>query len=58
MVDLITIKGEEFVVISKKAYNELVERDDWLTRLEAAGVDNWSGMDYVISMQGDENDCE
>lgn len=59
VMEFITIKGEEFVVISKKAYDKLVERDDWLMCLEAAGVDNWSGMDYAISIRReDEYGCE
>lgn len=28
---------------------ELRERDAWLSALEAAGVDNWSGMEHAIS---------
>ncbi len=27
--------------------NELIERDEWLTCLEEAGVDNWSGIDLA-----------
>jgi hypothetical protein len=30
---------------------ELRERDAWLSALEAAGVDNWSGMEYAISLR-------
>lgn len=30
---------------------ELEERDRWLSALEAAGVDNWSGYDHAISIQ-------
>lgn len=31
------------VSITKAEYDRLVERDDFLTALEAAGVDNWEG---------------
>ena len=30
---------------------KLRERDEWLSALEAAGVDNWSGYDHAISLQ-------
>jgi hypothetical protein len=30
---------------------ELRERDAWLSALEAAGVDNWSGMEHAISLR-------
>lgn len=33
---------------------ELEERDAWLSTLEAAGVDNWSGMDYAISLRNED----
>lgn len=61
VMEFITIKGEEFVVIGKKEYEELVERDDWLMCLEAAGVDNWEVYDVARQMQRgelDEEDCE
>lgn len=32
---------------------ELEERDAWLSTLEAAGVDNWSGMEHAISMRNE-----
>lgn len=31
---------------------ELEERDSWLSALEAAGVDNWSGIDVAREMRG------
>lgn len=35
---------------------ELEKRDEWLSCLEAAGVDNWSGMEHAISLRnGDES---
>lgn len=35
------------VSIPKAEYDRLVERDDFLTALEAAGVDNWEGYSYA-----------
>lgn len=31
---------------------ELEKRDEWLSCLEAAGVDNWSGVEHAISLRG------
>ena len=42
---------EETVTISLSEYRRLQERDDWLYWLEAAGVDNWDGMDEAITMR-------
>ena len=39
------------VTISRAEYERLQERDDWLSWLEAAGVDNWDGMDEAVSMR-------
>ena len=41
------------VSITQAEYDRLVERDDWLGWLEAAGVDNWQGMDEAISMRNE-----
>ncbi|MFI6860163.1 hypothetical protein ACIBKZ_09655 [Streptomyces sp. NPDC050421] len=35
---------------------ELEKRDAWLSILEAAGVDSWSGMEHAISMRNDAED--
>lgn len=35
--------GSGLTLISTAEYERLVERDDFLTALEAAGVDNWEG---------------
>ena len=43
----------ETVTIPKSEYDELLRRDDWLSWLEAAGVDNWEGMDEAISMRNE-----
>lgn len=40
-------------------YLKLKDRDAWLSCLEAAGVDNWNGMDYAIELyNGDEGDLK
>lgn len=44
---------EETVTIKKSEYDFLVEREEWLSYLEAAGVDNWSGYDYAIEMRNE-----
>ncbi|NUP19234.1 MAG: hypothetical protein HOZ81_24705 [Streptomyces sp.] len=35
----------------RKRLAELEKRDEWLSALEAAGVDNWSGMEHAISLR-------
>lgn len=44
---------KDTVTISKSSYNRLVERDGFLSALEAAGVDNWSGYDCAQDMIND-----
>lgn len=46
-----TATASETVTISRAEYERLQERDDWLSWLEAAGVDNWDGMDEAINMR-------
>lgn len=41
----------ETITISKNEYDRLVKRDDWLECLEAAGVDNWQGIEYAIALR-------
>lgn len=38
---------EEFIVISTAEYDVLQDRDIWLAALEAAGLDNWDGIDQA-----------
>lgn len=33
------------VIITLERYEELLENEEWLNALEAAGVDNWEGYD-------------
>lgn len=35
------------VTVDLEDYEELVERDAFLSALEAAGVDNWDGYDFA-----------
>lgn len=39
--------GEEFVTIRREEYEELLAAAGWLDALEAAGVDNWDGIDFA-----------
>jgi len=49
--------SEETVTISKQEYERLKEDSFWLGCLEAAGVDNWQGIDYAIDLREErEND--
>jgi hypothetical protein len=42
--------SEEMVTITKKEYEKLLGRDNWLCCLEGAGVDNWDGYDYASEL--------
>ena len=44
------IMGEETVTISKKEYEELLERSLELDALDQAGVDNWSGYEHAMEI--------
>lgn len=35
--------AEETVTITKTSYDKLLDREQWLCCLEAAGVNNWCG---------------
>lgn len=41
---------EETVTITKKEYDDLLKDSEWLSCLEAAGVDNWQGYEDAIQM--------
>jgi hypothetical protein len=43
----------EMVTIKKVEYERLLERDDWLSCLESAGVDNWQGMEEAIRIRNE-----
>ena len=36
------------IPISMEEYNRLLSRDEFLTCLESAGVDNWNGYEYAM----------
>lgn len=42
---------EEMVTIKKSEYARLIKREEWLECLEAAGVDNWQGIDEAIQIR-------
>lgn len=44
-------KHDEIVTITIAEYNRLKSRSNWLHCLEAAGVDNWEGMDYAADLR-------
>jgi len=47
---------EEMIEIKKSEYDSLRDRDDWLTCLESAGVDNWEGYDFAREIPDGEHD--
>jgi hypothetical protein len=51
MEPAVSVSEVEMVSITKAEYDRLVERDDWLGWLEAAGVDNWQGIDEARDMR-------
>lgn len=40
----------ETVTVSLEEFNRLQERDNFLSCLEACGVDNWEGFDDAVDM--------
>ena len=44
------------VLITMKEYLDLKEDSFWRQCVEAAGVDNWGGMDYAHELMGGEDD--
>ena len=46
----------EMVLVPKEAYEYMQKQMDWLDCLEAAGVDNWSGISYAYEMLEEEQD--
>ncbi|UOF79031.1 host recbcd nuclease inhibitor [Caudoviricetes sp.] len=47
---------EEQVTISKKEYERLLNREAFLDALEAAGVDNWSGIGEAFKILREESE--
>lgn len=59
----VDLTGEE--LISRAELAQLKQREEWLSALEAAGVDNWDGFDEANSIQAEwdreaaiEENCE
>lgn len=46
----------EMVTITKRQYDQLIEDQKWLSCLEEAGVDNWSGIEIAIDLRDDRED--
>lgn len=46
----------EMVSISQSRLDELLEKENWLWALEAAGVDNWTGYDMAVTIFEEENE--
>lgn len=42
------IKNDIFITIKKTDYDELVEDSNFLSCLEAAGVDSWDWYDFAV----------
>lgn len=42
---------EPIVSIKKSEYDKLLKRDEWLSYLEQAGVDNWDGYSYAFELK-------
>lgn len=51
IIGLTVIKGVKhrwkWLLSTKEEYDSLIEDSNWLTCLEASGVDNWGGIDYA-----------
>lgn len=50
-----TMTGENTVVLTRERYEELLESENFLTCLENAGVDNWSGYPYAMELFREED---
>lgn len=52
------IKLKETVTISKEEYERLLDAESTLDALICAGVDNWAGYGYAMSMLEEEEEDE
>lgn len=48
--------GDDLKVISKDEYEQLLAESQFLSCLEAAGVDNWEGYEIAIQLSNGELD--
>ncbi len=46
----------QFIEITRAEHERLIERDAFLSALQAAGVDNWEGYSEACRALGDEED--
>lgn len=46
------------ITISVKEYENLLESQAWLSALEDAGVDNWSGIEFAKELYNEGNEDE
>jgi hypothetical protein len=44
------------VFIEQSEYDSLMDGEDWLLALEAAGVDNWEGYDFAREIYNEEKE--
>jgi len=44
-----------FIEVDQEDYEELLEKAFWLSCLEEAGVDNWTGYDYAKEIYEEKN---
>jgi hypothetical protein len=49
--------GSEFITISAAEYDRLLELEQWLSYLEAAGINNTEAYEFAQEMRR-ENECE
>jgi hypothetical protein len=45
---------EEMVYVPLKLHNWLLDREDFLSRLEQVGVDNWEGYSEAVDLKNEE----
>jgi hypothetical protein len=50
-----TQEQSQTITIPLSEYNSLRESAEWLGYLEAAGVDNWSGVEYAFELKHQDN---
>lgn len=54
--ELVDNEESDTVTISRSQYEVFQHDSEWVRCLEAAGVDNWSGIDYAYELLGDSDD--
>jgi len=45
--------GKDIVVLTQEEFDELHKRSEWLGFLEAAGVNNWDGIDEARNLKAE-----